>query len=1277
MRQTRFVLGLILAWAISISSAFAQNAMPVITMHDAATATGNGTALDTSSSTSALIGAAGIQITGVFSGTITFEVTYDRSNWVAVMATNANDDVRSTTATTTGAYSVLLNGAVQVRARISSYSSGSITIKGRLTGGLISRASSAGSGVGGGSGDVVGPASSTPNALSRFSGTGGKTIKNSPITLGDSGELAGVGTLNGHTIQGGTSTFALYTNKLSVFAATSSTELAGILSDETGSSGGFMRATSPAGTNFTINQASDSDVALKSVRATDTSPTGDFLRFRNASDSSTLFAVDVTGSLTAGDVPAARLSGTIADARFPSILPALNGSALTNLNASNLASGTVPLARLVGITNAEISGSAAIAYSKLNLTGSIVNGDLAGSIANNKLANSSITIAGTSTALGASISQDTITGLSSTGLIKRTAANTLAIAVSGTDYAPATSGSSILYGNGSGGFSNVTVGSGLDFTGGTLIATGGGSSLPVADTTSIVEGSADNTKEVRIEADGITAGNVRVWTAPDSNTTIPIFSQIITFTGPTAARTVTLPDAAFTAARTDAAQTFTGNQTITPTGTVQDALRVNHSNGTARVQLGTYSGSTTFGGIWLGSVTPSDTNWALISAGSGDLYVNTAGSTGALIFRAQNTSQAQFDFSANNLRLGSGMQYTISSGSDGTAAAAVGWARDSGALWRATDGSTGVGNVGLGTSAVAVGTSGAGVLVFALSTEPSTSPTDTAQLYSKDFGAGDHRLYLRNEASSAGSPVASLGDAQTWTGIQTYGSGIARMTSPRITTSILDTNGNSLVDLTATGSAINRLTIKNSATGNAVELGTESSSDTAVRLKLTPKGGSYPNGSVVEVPFGSRYDDPGIQWPSLPGYGIHQNPGGGWFSINANNIALGAGGAQGGAAAFVGMLANSQLVWSGTTTTIIDDANTSTYLILGRRAAANLRFGAPDTDLNSDIVAQTFSVQGALTGGTSDQAGKDFTFDGSRSKGNLAGGGWVFRVTSPGSTGNSLNSLATTLTLAGDAAKTATFAGVLVAGSGPTTLTDSTGKILSAALNTVAVGQGGTGATTLTGVLKGNGTSAFTAATAGTDYTSPSSTETFTNKTLDAEGTGNVITIPVKWWLPAAGCNNATAGPMWDLPTSNAPTAACVTGSNTQKGVFDFPDSDGDYTAQQTLRLPSDWSGAIDAHIKWLAAATSGDVVWQVQTACVADAETDDPSWNTASTVTDTAKGTTLQTNDASITGVTATGCAAGEILHLRILRNRTHASDSITGTVRLIGLELTLRRAI
>ena len=61
------------------------------------------------------------------------------------------------------------------------------------------------------------------------------------------------------------------------------------------------------------------------------------------------------------------------------------------------------------------------------------------------------------------------------------------------------------------------------------------------------------------------------------------------------------------------------------------------------------------------------------------------------------------------------------------------------------------------------------------------------------------------------------------------------LTSPKIGTSILDTNGNELFLLTATGSAINQLTYANAAAGNAPSF-TASGGDTNININLVPKG---------------------------------------------------------------------------------------------------------------------------------------------------------------------------------------------------------------------------------------------------------------------------------------------------------------------------------------------------------------------------------------------------------------------------------------------------------
>lgn len=56
------------------------------------------------------------------------------------------------------------------------------------------------SGGGGGSGDVVGPASATDNAVARFDLTTGKLLQNSAVTIDDSGNIATSGTVDGRDV---------------------------------------------------------------------------------------------------------------------------------------------------------------------------------------------------------------------------------------------------------------------------------------------------------------------------------------------------------------------------------------------------------------------------------------------------------------------------------------------------------------------------------------------------------------------------------------------------------------------------------------------------------------------------------------------------------------------------------------------------------------------------------------------------------------------------------------------------------------------------------------------------------------------------------------------------------------------------------------------------------------------------------------------------------------------------------------------------------------------
>jgi hypothetical protein len=89
-----------------------------------------------------------------------------------------------------------------------------------------------------------------------------------------------------------------------------------------------------------------------------------------------------------------------------------------------------------------------------------------------------------------------------------------------------------------------------------------------------------------------------------------------------------------------------------------------------------------------------------------------------------------------------------------------------------------------------------------------------------------------NDGTNPDIDSAAIGDV-TLTGTQTLTN--KTLTSPKIGTNIQDTNGNELVTLTATSSAVNEVTYANAATGNNPSI-TASGDDTNIGIDLKTKG---------------------------------------------------------------------------------------------------------------------------------------------------------------------------------------------------------------------------------------------------------------------------------------------------------------------------------------------------------------------------------------------------------------------------------------------------------
>jgi hypothetical protein len=113
--------------------------------------------------------------------------------------------------------------------------------------------------------------------------------------------------------------------------------------------------------------------------------------------------------------------------------------------------------------------------------------------------------------------------------------------------------------------------------------------------------------------------------------------------------------------------------------------------------------------------------------------------------------------------------------------------------------------------------------------------------------------------------------------------GALSATSPRVVTGVNDTNGNELLKVTATASAVNELTLANAATGNGPTL-SATGDDTNIDINITPKGTGEVNIPKVDI------DDGAIDGTTIGANAVATIKGSTVLATQASGYTTGAGG---------------------------------------------------------------------------------------------------------------------------------------------------------------------------------------------------------------------------------------------------------------------------------------------------------------------------------------------------------------------------------------------------
>lgn len=361
----------------------------------------------------------------------------------------------------------------------------------------------------GGTGDVVGPASATDNAIARFDGTTGKLIQNSAATIADTSGNITAGTYNGNTIGSG-STSGTNTGDQTTISGNAGTATA-LQTGRTISISGDLTYTSPSfdGTG---------NVTAAGTLATVNSNVGSFT---NASV--TVNAKGLVTAASSGTAPVTSVSGTTnritsTGGATPVIDISATFEALLGKVANPLSQfASTTSAQLLGVISDETGTGALVFANTPTLVTPVLGAATATSINGNTFTTGTYTLTGTAAKTLSFTNTLTLSGTDSTTMTFPTTSKTLA-ANDGSNWTFASQAiGDVAYASSTTAFTRLAAVA----TGSVLVSAGTGTAPAYSanpQMTTIELGAATDTTLARVSAGVISVEGVTIPTISSTNT---------------------------------------------------------------------------------------------------------------------------------------------------------------------------------------------------------------------------------------------------------------------------------------------------------------------------------------------------------------------------------------------------------------------------------------------------------------------------------------------------------------------------------------------------------------------------------------------------------------------------------------------------------------------------------------------------------------------------------------------------------------------------------------